>query len=175
MLSHLRARAGPQGPGAWAATAPEPRGRRRCRGGSSAEVGRPPVRAVALELEGAHLVLAAFLALDLDGRGVPVDRDVLDVEREVVGVLDRLVELLLAARAGLRDLVADRLREHVRADLLGVAGLARGLQLLDLVGDLLLLALEVAGGRRAAGAAGGQRGEHERKGEEGTAHTAPRG
>ena len=39
------------------------------------------------------LVLAAVAALDLGRRGVAVDRDVLDVELEVVGVLDRLVEL----------------------------------------------------------------------------------
>ncbi len=60
------------------------------------------------EREVAHLILAVGLAGDLRGRLVAVDRDVVDLEVEVVGVLDRLVELLLAGRPGGLDLLAQR-------------------------------------------------------------------
>ena len=102
------------------------------------------------------------------------DRDVLDVEVEVVGVLDRLVHLLLAARAGLLDLLAQLLGSTSSQITPASPRLARALELLDDLGDLLLLALEVAGGGRGA-ASGGERGEHEQDGEACAGHAAPRG
>ena len=60
---------------------------------------RAPVRALADELERPHALGVALAAAHLHrGRGA-VDRDVLDGELEVVGVLERLVELRLAGRA----------------------------------------------------------------------------
>ena len=130
---------------------------------------RAPVRALADELERPHALGVALAAAHLHrGRGA-VDRDVLDGELEVVGVLERLVELRLAGRALRRDLLAQRPRQHLVADLLGVARLAGLLQLRHLVGDELLLAGELGpglGGAAAAGERGGEQGggQEERRG-----------
>ncbi len=70
---------------------------------------------------------------------VPLTVDVADDEVELVAVLDRLLHLLRAVRAGRLELVDELPREHVRADVLGLVALGRLLQLLDLVGDLTLV------------------------------------
>ncbi len=105
--------------------------------------------ALADQAELAHAVLVERAALDPRGRVGAGDRHVLDLELEVVGVRERLVELLLAGRAGLLDLIAQRLGQQLVADLAAVAALAGALELLDDLGDVLLLAFELARRGRA--------------------------
>ena len=99
------------------------------------------------------------------------------VEVEVVGVLDRLVELGLAARAGVADRVAQRLARARRRR----SASRRRASPADWIfstwsATVLLLALEVAGrGRGAAAQPAASAASDEQDGEERAGHAAPRG
>src|SRR4051795_13165506 len=93
-----------------------------------------------LEPQRVGAVLRARVGRHRRGGGRAVDRDLLDLQLERVGVAQRVVEGLLAGalRGGL-DLGDQRRREEVLADLARVALAAGLLEVLDGLRDRLLL------------------------------------
>src|SRR5689334_7814086 len=137
-----------------------PRAGRSCASRSS-ERGRAPAAALLDELERREGPLRALADLRL--RLVAVDRDALDLQVVAVGVVDRLLHLLLAVAARGLELSDQRLGEDVVADLRRVFVLAGAREVVDDLGHLALLALELRRrvGLCGAASAGRQRGGRE--------------
>ncbi|CAA9527259.1 MAG: hypothetical protein AVDCRST_MAG30-3479 [uncultured Solirubrobacteraceae bacterium] len=137
------------------------------------EGGRAPVLALAHE---AHDLGAARPVLDARDGGRAGDLDAHDLELELVGVVDGLLDLRDAVLPAGRQAVDERLGEDAAADLRGVLLRAGRREVLDDLGDPAPLAREaVAGGLlRGAAARGGDREDGEEGGGSGARHASRR-